>query len=130
MAISNETPGLRAEVLVDGRPLPEYEDDEAELNTVTRYIEALSDKDFALRWEFEPPFPEQYGVEMRVSIDGAKYRGNIKGADELYRQGGHTKIGVGQKKRGQCFLQNYRFTALNIGEAQMLTRITHILILI
>lgn len=128
MAISNETPGLRAEILVDGRPLPEYEDDEAELNTVTTYIEASSDKEFALRWDFAHPFPEQYGVEMRVSIDGADYRINIKEADKLYKRGGHTKTGVGHKKRSQCFRRNYRFTALNIGQAQMLTQITYTLI--
>ncbi|KAH4957631.1 hypothetical protein HBH77_120110 [Parastagonospora nodorum] len=116
MAISNETPGLRAEILVDGQPLPEYEDDEAELNTVTRYIEASSNKEFVLRWEFGHPFPERYGVEMRVSIDGAAYRVKIKEANELYRPGGHTKTGVGHKKHGQCFRRNYRFTALNIVE--------------
>ncbi|KAH3917425.1 hypothetical protein HBI56_118040 [Parastagonospora nodorum] len=116
MAISNETPGLRAEILVDGQPLPEYEDDEAELNTVTRYIEASSNKEFVLRWEFGHPFPERYGVEMRVSIDGAAYRVKIKEANELYRPGGHTKTGVGHKKNHQCFRRNYRFTALNIVE--------------
>lgn len=47
----------------------EYEDDEAEPNTVSKYIEASSDKDFVLKWKFSHPFPAHYAVEMRVQVD-------------------------------------------------------------
>jgi hypothetical protein len=49
MAISDKMPGLQTEVLVDGRPLREYEDDEAEPGTISKYIEACSDKEFVLK---------------------------------------------------------------------------------
>jgi hypothetical protein len=49
MAISDKMPGLQTEVLVDGRPLREYEDDEAEPDTISKYIEACSDKELVLK---------------------------------------------------------------------------------
>jgi hypothetical protein len=60
MVISNEYPGLTAEVIVDGCPLQDKP------STITKYIEASSDKDFALRFRFSPPFSVQYGVEIGV----------------------------------------------------------------
>jgi hypothetical protein len=67
MVISNEYPGLTAEVIVDGCPLQEYDNDEDDKpSTITKYIEASSDKDFALRFRFSPPFSVQYGVEIGV----------------------------------------------------------------
>lgn len=48
-------PGVIVEILVSGQPLPEYDDiDEGPIlpNTVTKYIEAQSDAEFAVRVRF------------------------------------------------------------------------------
>ncbi|KAF2035317.1 hypothetical protein EK21DRAFT_54266 [Setomelanomma holmii] len=116
MAISGDHPGLLVEIIVDGRPLQEYEDEDAPPNTITKYVEASSGKEFAMKFTFSPPLPTQYGVEARVNIDGASIRVVSYAPDELYKPGGHTKSGVSYQENGQWFRQNYCFTALNIGE--------------
>ena len=75
MAISHDCPGLKVEVVVHRLPLQEYDDEDdqnAASHVTTKYIEAQSDKDFALRFAFAYPFPLQYDVEVRIYIDGAK----------------------------------------------------------
>jgi hypothetical protein len=117
MVISNDYPGLTAEVIVDGYPLQEYDNDEDDKpSTITKYIEASSGKDFALRFRFSPPFSIQYGVEIGVSIDGERARLLTYQPKSLYKPEGHWKMGVSCQRNGEWFRQNYRFTALNIGE--------------
>jgi hypothetical protein len=118
MAISDDYPGLKTEIYVDGRPLREYDDndDEAEPNTTTKYIESSSGKDFSLRFKFNPPFSTKYGVEIRIAIDGERARVLACRPEMLYSPDGLWKFGVSFMKDGQWFRQKYRFTALNIGE--------------
>ena len=115
MAICDDHPGLKAQIVVDATPLQEY-DDEAGPNAISKYVEALSGKDFALKFTFTHPFPIQHGVEIRVSVDGEQSRVLSYEPEELYNPEGHFKRGVGFQKDGQWYRQNYRFTALNIGE--------------
>jgi hypothetical protein len=116
MAICDDHPGLRAEIVVDGQALKEYDDEEAAPNTITKYIEASSGKCFAMKMSFDPPFPTRYGVEVRVSVDGASGRKISYAPDQLYTPAGHVKSGVSFQENGRWFRQNYCFTALNIGE--------------
>jgi hypothetical protein len=106
---------LRAEVLVDGRPLPAYDDDDddddAEPGTVTKYIEAMSDKEFILKYAFEMDVPTDHGVEVRIEVDEKRCRVGIPPQD-LHKS--HRKYGPGYSKDGECFRQHYRFTALDI----------------
>jgi hypothetical protein len=101
MAICDDYPGLKVEVLVDSRPLTEYDDDEATPRTISKYIEGRSGKEFALRITFAHPFPTKYGVETRVSIDGGKPRILSREPTKLYNPEGHYKLGVGFQKDGQ-----------------------------
>jgi hypothetical protein len=113
MAIFNNVPGLEAEVVVDGEPLHEYEDDDAEPDTMTKYIEALSDKEFALRFIFKMDTPVDHGVQVRMDIDGL-VSCVVYSPDDLRKP--WYKRGKTFLKNGQHFRQNYRFTALNIGK--------------
>jgi hypothetical protein len=78
MAICDDVHGLQSEVLVNGQPLREYEDDEAEPNTTSKYIEESSDGESILRWKFSHPFPVQYGVEARMQVDGEQRRVEVR----------------------------------------------------
>jgi hypothetical protein len=108
----DDVPGLRAEVVVDGEPLQEYDDDDAEPDMITKYIEACSDKEFVLKFTFDMGLPMDHGVEVKVDIDGDR-------CHVAYRPGSlhkpRHKYGMSFLKDGQRFRQNYRFTALNIG---------------
>jgi hypothetical protein len=54
MAILDAVPALEFQILVDGQPLPEYENEEEpqDEDTVTKYIEAQSGKEFASKYKF------------------------------------------------------------------------------
>jgi hypothetical protein len=114
MAIFPDVPGLQAEIVVDGEPLPEYDDDDdndADSGTITKYVEALSDKEFALKYTFNMETPIGYGVEAKIDVDGKKcHVGSPLGHRPHYR------YGPGYLNDGKYFRQHYRFTALEIGE--------------
>ena len=116
MAIVQGVPGLQAEVIVDGQSLLEYDGDDAEPDTSTKYIEAISDKEFGLRITFKQPFPDHHSVELRVSIDGNRSRIMVYEAQPLHQPAVHHKRSQSFQKDGKWFKQNYRFTPLNIGD--------------
>ena len=117
MAVIEECPGVKAQVLVARRPLQEYDDEDEETvpNVTTKYIEARSGEEFVLKWTFSEPFQKVYGVRVGVKIDGDKPNSRVYPPEDLFRVGGHNKPGVGLKKDGNWYRRNYRFTALNIG---------------
>jgi hypothetical protein len=116
MAIFHNVPGLKAEVLVDGEPLPEYDDDDdddnAEPGTVTKYIEAISDKEFILEYALGMDVPTNHGVEVRTEVDEEKCRIGIP-PQHLHKS--HCNSGPSYFKDGEYFRQHYRFTALDLG---------------
>ncbi|KAH7085200.1 hypothetical protein BKA63DRAFT_574293 [Paraphoma chrysanthemicola] len=115
MAICDDHPGLRAEIIVDGQPLQEYEDEEGAPGTITKYIEASTDKEFAMKTTFSPPFPTEYGVEVEIIVDAALPRALAYAPEDLHASGGHFKFGVNFRENGKWYHKKYRFTALNIG---------------
>ncbi|CAO2658837.1 Nn.00g065600.m01.CDS01 [Neocucurbitaria sp. VM-36] len=117
MAVLDDVPGLNVEILVGGRPLHEYEDDEeASPKAVTKYVEAQSGAEFYLRSTFSAPFPTQYGVQMKVSVDGSSVRASYAKPEMLYKQHGYTQRGISYQENGQWFHRNYCFTPLSIVE--------------
>lgn len=116
MAICDDHPGLRAEILVDGQPLQEYDDEEGAPDTISKYVEATSGKEFAVRVIFCQPFTTQHGVQVRLSVDGASDRTLFFPPDKIYSPAGATKRGVSFQEDGKWYRRNYRFTSLNIGE--------------
>lgn len=75
MVTLDNYPGIKVEVLVDDIPLQEYDDNgEHAPKTISRYIEAQSGKDFAVKLTCTVPLPNQYGLEWAVNIDGAPGR--------------------------------------------------------
>jgi hypothetical protein len=118
MVVLQDCPGLRCEVYVEKVPLQEYGDDEQEQTprSVTKYIESQSGKKFYLKYFFAPPFPVQHGVEVRVVIDGEVMQKSSIAAADLHRSRGHSLSGLVYLQDGEWYVQNYCFTALNIGK--------------
>jgi hypothetical protein len=117
MAVLPECPGLRVEVLTQGRPLQEYDDDEEDLSpkVVTKYVEALSGAKFNVIAAFQPPFATQHDVMMRVIIDGksmAKWH--------CEREQFPNKVvecdGIRRERHGEWVKQNFCFAELDIGK--------------
>lgn len=82
MAITDSLPGLAIEILVDGRALQEYEDEDAdedqEQDTVVRYIEAESGKVFAVSIELLEDFEfEGSCIAFDIFVDGTFVHGPI-----------------------------------------------------
>lgn len=65
MAIIDRLPGTTVSVCVDGKPLHEYEDDDASanFNEVVKYIEAEDNKEFTIAIDAQP--------KLRASLDCA-----------------------------------------------------------
>lgn len=74
MAIVPGCPGLVVEVLVDGVPLQEYNDDEDEEGSpgiTTKYIEAHSGSSFTIRFSYANSLPVHPHL-VRISLDGQR----------------------------------------------------------
>lgn len=76
MAIHNDYPGLKVEIVVNGQALQEYEDksDKANAKVVTRYVEARAGAAFSVVVSFEQPFQNNRGIAMHVLVDGNTIR--------------------------------------------------------
>ena len=64
MAIHPDYPGLKAEVVVDGEPLKEYDDDGVpQPKTLTKYVEVCSDAHFGVRYTIPQGLTGKCGVQ-------------------------------------------------------------------
>ena len=75
MAISEDLPGVEVAVTVGGNDLQEYRDDtiEEEDRTTTRYVEAKSGQEFAIRMKVKKRFGYAAGADtlsFRITVDG------------------------------------------------------------
>lgn len=71
MAIHSDFPGVKAEIIVGGQALKEYEDpnDTSHANTVTKYIEAVSGAYFYAQVYIDPDvLPKD--ISVRMALDG------------------------------------------------------------
>jgi hypothetical protein len=86
MAIHPDHPGLTVAFAVEGSVVKEYDDDQpATPNTVTRYVEAVSDATFAIKYRLTDPFPIEYGVKIEVRLDGQKVSSWIITKDKIWK---------------------------------------------
>lgn len=80
MAITS-VPGLKASIVVDSKDLQEYDDDEdeaAEPNNVTKYVEAISNATFEIRLCISPPFPHStHDIQVYVYLDSKSVRHTV-----------------------------------------------------
>jgi hypothetical protein len=115
MAPSSNHPGLHAEVIVDGCPLTEYNDDE-ELrpNTTTVYIQSEAGEQFGVRYFIPASLFEEHGIKAEVSIDGVSMRKYIHD-NYVGRLHGVSRFACASSAHvGRLYLgQRFRFAALD-----------------
>ena len=114
MAIIDDLPGVVIEIIVKGTALKEYEDDELDEDerTVTRYIEAVSGQEFAVRIK-RLPNCEFKGdcISFTITADGQDVDFPLLSKTK----GRHTHLSEGKEEAGG-YERKYRFADLETGE--------------
>ena len=85
MAILPAFPGLTVEILVNGVPLQEYDDEDEELespNTIAEYIEARSGTQFSVRCISSQRLPVPDST-MQIFLDGTQVTSTLHRKDEF-----------------------------------------------
>jgi hypothetical protein len=83
MAVIDEIPGLEVTVMVDGQPLKEYDNTDADEDTekkVVRYVVAEPGKDFAVlvAWKNGCKYgPPEFDLNARLYIDGKRAKSRL-----------------------------------------------------
>ena len=119
MAITS-VPGLKANIVVSGKELQEYDDDEDEAakpNTVTKYIEAISNASFEIRWYISSPFPHStHDIRVSVYLDGNLIEEVISPQDRISRPF-HTLRGTHTLEEGRWFEHKFCFSEICTGRS-------------
>ena len=106
---------LKAEVLVNGSPLREYDDDEASVapKSITKYVEAVSGAAFHVRISWDGGYPPQHGLCIRTRLDGKFVRSMTFRAWEMQTKKEYIM-------RGKLYTGNrekeFKFSPLTIGK--------------
>lgn len=122
MAILDGVPGLEDQILVDGQPLVEYNDEDdsgidSGLKTVSKFVEATSEKQFSIKYMIDRTFPYRtQNILIEVFVDGRRLRGKLPSIEKVMR--GTTAIIDAHKfaTSNQWFERKFRFSKLSISE--------------
>jgi hypothetical protein len=123
MAISPDYPGLIAEVVVNGEPLKEYEDSDADASeerqahAITRYVQVDSDAQFGVCYTIPKDLNGACGVKSELKVDG-KYAVHFCHKPEPIAKHDVTKCfdKVYSTIDGGDYTQKLRFSQLHIGQ--------------
>jgi len=124
MAILQGFPGLKVQVVVGDLPLPEYKDSEnpPKANAVSKYIESVTDAEFALRVQFGATFPTNRDVVVKISMDGNDIAYDRIAAKDLRHPNGCLHDGALVKNGRETSLQKFKFVPVQgIDERRLLT---------
>ncbi|KAI4629253.1 uncharacterized protein J4E87_003515 [Alternaria ethzedia] len=113
MAVLPFLPGLAVEIIVNDAPLPEYNDDSdtpASPTTITRYVEATSGANFAIKVSVTKGYPFPKGdMEAKISLDGRAVVGKLICEawffEERLFEGLNSQIGEHSKIQKFCFAE-------------------------
>ncbi|THX83186.1 hypothetical protein D6D05_03603 [Aureobasidium pullulans] len=113
MAILDSLPGVEITVVVDGEDLHEYQDTdmEDEENTVTKYVEAVTGANFAIKFKGsrELEYKGEY-LSLEVLVDGLCIDRPLIGRDRT-RKGSYTYLSEGLTVRAG-YMRRLRFNTL------------------
>ncbi|KAI4681913.1 uncharacterized protein J4E84_007510 [Alternaria hordeiaustralica] len=104
-------------IVVNGAPLPEYDDDSdtpASPTTVTKYVEATSGANFAIQVSVTEDFPFPKGDMLAaISLDGQVIERGISPESRFF----HTRLYHGRSSQigGHPKIQKFCFAELEIG---------------
>jgi hypothetical protein len=118
MAVIKDIPGLKVEIIANGEPLQEYDDDEAEnsATNVTRYIQVGSDRIFAIVVQFLDEYVATRGMRIEIRLDGVKVSATLLALNKLMREGGHKFSGVSSKIGNRWNESKFTFMPFLIGK--------------
>jgi hypothetical protein len=121
MAIHPDHPGLTVEVLVNGQPLPEYEDEDItdEPNVNTRYVEAQAGVEFEIAYTISKAFAGGDDFNARCYIDGQKVESRVVRNTNLGARKTYTFRGLRSCNDGQWTMRAFEFKNLHIGELDL-----------
>ncbi|KAF1850025.1 uncharacterized protein K460DRAFT_381892 [Cucurbitaria berberidis CBS 394.84] len=113
MAIINDCPGLRVEVVANGNALREYNDDQAgdAPNVVTRYLEVNGEGTFEILTKFLENYAGRHGVRVEVRLDGHKVDSYLLRLNQLKKEDGHRSSGAPSKIGGRWHTSNFLFSS-------------------
>jgi len=117
MAILPFCPGLIVEIFVNSAPLPEYDDNSdtpTSPTTITKYVEATSGANFAIKVSFTEGYPFPKGdMEARISLDGRVIHKGMNCEGRFF----HTRLYQGRSIQigGHPKIQKFCFAELEIG---------------
>lgn len=111
-------PGLVVEILVDGAPLQEYDNDEDDdgsesPGTITKYIEASSGATFTIRYTIPEMLPRS-SLSKQVYLDGNGISDNIE--EWWLPEIQYLDEGPISKIAQQTVCQKYQFAKMNISK--------------
>lgn len=119
MAVLGAYPNIEVQIVCNGAPLKEYDDDDeesAEPNTVTKYVEVVSGAEFQIQHDIMVPWP-RHEILFECTIDKQNIGGNLikkrRYQGRIYR---YTKNGALSYKKGQWSTQRFHFAELLIGK--------------
>ena len=126
--------GIEISVVVDGKALTEYDDEDAANENsdhpsgVSKYIEAVPDAEFSIDITMSQSYDlTADGLSFRLSLDGVSVRNRIcrKAMLKRLRKDWRDNIAGSPMKNGdKCYLRPFKFNDIKIGKT-----ILHILIL-
>ncbi|KAF2127284.1 hypothetical protein P153DRAFT_358892 [Dothidotthia symphoricarpi CBS 119687] len=120
MAIHPVYPGLTVQVTVNDQPLPEYDDEDATTDpkVVTKYLEAQSGTEFAIKYTFAEPFPSSKDVGVFIYVNDKLCNASLIRRVKLFDPSGHTKTGVRTQTDNGWVLHHFRFDDLVMSEQE------------
>jgi hypothetical protein len=113
MAISDDLPGIKVEVVVGGTAFTEYDhDDTGEVRTVTKYIEATSGRIFVVSIELLPSFKFKADcIAFDIEADGMMMDRPII----LKTDKGRFRVVKG-RRMSDTKVEKFQFSSLHTGE--------------
>jgi len=114
MAVHPEYPGLTVQVMVNSKPLPEYQDPNAidDPKDVTRYIKAQAGTEFEIVQVFLDGFAGSDDIRTRCYIDGQMMRKPISTGASRKSVPRQKIAGVKEKKGNSWYWRPFQFQKL------------------
>jgi hypothetical protein len=124
MAVINEIPGLKVEIVANGEPLPEYDNEDVDnsASKITRYIQRSPDSTFEVIVQFLDEYVATRGVRIEIRLDCVKVSSRSMALNELERKGGHKFSGVSSKINNRWNESNFKLMPFAIAEQYYIKR--------
>jgi hypothetical protein len=118
MAILTNVPGLRVEIVVNGAPLTEHENEDdvsSDPEVMDKYIEAQVGEIFSVRVAVNEPFPTNRDLGYKLWVDGTLVKSSYMGEATLRQHESITMDGVRTKSSSGWTSWPLQFQKLVIG---------------